>query len=232
MLRSSGGLKAVAPSSDVSDSNMYWESMRQGNEDVGVKITRWEDVLPGFSLDSPFETWKQISQLNRFLAFITAANEASNISRMFSMVAIFNSALEADWNGMAYIFAEFSGKLREAAGMDTPGSLDEFISARGGQVQMIFNTYREYAWLFEANRVGLGGYMEFAIDNAFNGDSVYYRVGAGERQSTATAGGRYVWFTPRLIPLGMNPPLENQVSVPTVYRNSIKFYQVLSSPIP
>jgi hypothetical protein len=228
LLRSSGGLKAVAPSSDVADNNAYWEAMRQGNEVVGVRITRWEDVLPGFSLDSPFENQLQINQLTRLLSFITAANEAANISRMFSMAAVFNVASESDWNGMAYIFSKFSSDLRLAAGLNAPGSLDEFISAWGDQERKIFNTYRDYAWLFEANRVGFGGYMEFAKDNAFSGDDIYYRVGEGDRQSTATANGKYVWFTPKLLPLGVNPPPANQVSVPTVYCGSIKFYPVLA----
>lgn len=228
LLRSSGGLKAVAPNSDVSDNNAYWESMRQGNEVVGVRITRWEDVLPGFSLDSPFEDQKQIDQLTRLLSFITAANEAANISRMYSMAAVFDKGSAAEWTGMAYIFADLSNKLREMAGSDTPGSLDEFIGSWDSQAQKIFTTYRDYAWLFEANRVGFGGYMEFAQNSSYGGDGIYYRVGSGDRQSSSTAGGKYVWFTPKLLPLGTTPPNTNQVSVPTVYCDAIKFYPVLA----
>ena len=228
LLRSSGGLKAVVPNSDASDNNAYWESMRQGNEVVGVRITRWEDVLPGFSMDSPFEDQKQIHQLTRLLSFITAANEAANISRMYSMAAVFDKGSAADWTGMAYLFAGLSSKLREAAGSDTPGSLDEFIGSWGSQEQKIFTTYRDYAWLFEANRVGFGGYMEFAKNDSYGGDGIYYRVGSGDRQSSATAGGKYVWFTPKLLPLGTIPPYKNQVSVPTVYCDAIKFYPVLA----
>ncbi len=228
LLRSSGGLKAVTPNSDASDNNMYWESMRQSNEVVGVRITRWEDVLPGFSLDSPFEDQKQIDRLTRLLSFITAANETANISRMYSMAAVFDKGSATDWTGIAYVFAGLSNKLRETAGLDTPGSLDELIGSWGAQEQKIFMTYRDYAWLFEANRVGFGGYMEIAQNSSYGGDGIYYRVGSGDRQSSSTAGGKYVWFTPKLLPLGTTPPYTNQVSVPTVYCDAIKFYPVLA----
>lgn len=228
LLRSSGGMKAVTPNSDASDNNKYWESMRQSNEVVGVRITRWEDVLPGFSLDSPFENQKQIDQLTRLLSFIAAANEAANISRMYSMAAVFDKGSATDWTGMAYVFAGLSNKLRETAGLDTPGSLDELIGSWGAQEQKIFMTYRDYAWLFEANRVGFGGYMEIAQNSSYGGDGIYYRVGSGDRQSSSTAGGKYVWFTPKLLPLGTTPPSTNQVSVPTVYCDAIKFYPVLA----
>lgn len=228
LVRSSGGLKAVTPNSDVLDNNTYWESMRQGNEVVGVRITRWEDVLPGFSLDSPFEDQKQIDRLTRLLSFISAANEAANISRMYSMAAVFDKDSATEWTGMAYIFADLSNKLRKTAGSDTSGSLDEFIGSQGSQEQKIFTTYRDYAWLFKANSVGFGGYMEFAQNSSYGGDGIYYRVGSGDRQSSSTAGGKYVWFTPKLLPLGTSPPNTNQVSVPTVYCDAIKFYPVLA----
>jgi len=246
---SSGGLRSAAPgqkgmptaaaspgapsgssSSDAVDNNNYWQSILQGNAVVGVTVTRWEDVLPGFSLDSPFDDQKQINQLNRLLAFITAANESLNISRMFAMAAIFNPDSEQDWKAKGEIFCQFSDQLRLAAGKDDPSSLADFVDAnlQEEEDRKIFDFYREYDWLFEANRVGMGGYMEFPKDNSYNEDGTYYLVGAGDRQSTATAGGKYVWFTPKLTSIGTNKPGKSQVGVSTRYSDSIKFYPVLA----
>ena len=246
---SSGGLRSAAPgqkgmpmagakpaapagptSSDAVDNNNYWQSILQGNSVVGVTVTRWEDVLPGFSLDSPFEDQKQINQLNRLLTFITAANEALNISRMFAMAAVFNPDSAQSWKAKAEIFRQFSDQLSNSAGENDPATLDDFVVANlsDDADQKIFYKYREYDWLFEANRVGMGGYMEFTTDNSYREDAIYYRVGAGDRQSTSTAGGRYVWFTPKLNPIGMSKPQAFQASVNTLYSDAIKFYPVLA----
>jgi len=186
---SSGGMRAVAPAAgpmpkagaksddpaqsvgtDIAENNTYWESQLHSYAVVGVTITRWEDVLPGFTLYSPFDDQEAINKLNRLLAKLTD---------------------EADRN--------------------------------------IFNKYREYSWLFEAHRIGMGGYMEFPADSSFGTDGIYYRVGAGDRKSTKTAGDQYVWFTPKLDPVTPSgKPGASSVSDNTRYSDSIKFYPVIA----
>ena len=247
---SSGGMRAVAPAAgpmpkaganpddlaesvgtDTAENNTYWESQLDSYAVVGVTITRWEDILPGFTLNSPFDDQEAINKLNRLLALLTAANESRNISKMFAMASVFNPTSAKDWTAKASIFANFSNRLSDAASNSQLSSFDEVVNANltDGADRNIFNKYREYSWLFEAHRIGMGGYMEFPADSSFSTDGIYYRVGAGDRKSTKTAGDQYVWFTPKLDPVTPSgKPGASSVSDNTRYSDSIKFYPVIA----